>query len=55
MIRRTTRIHNWAAVQAARQRATVVLAHKGKGTNNKRKEDRKDAFKYQENADKKGE
>ncbi len=55
MIRRTTRIHNWAAVQAARQRATVVPAHKGKGTSNKRKEDRKDAFKYQENADKKGE
>jgi|TARA_R110002074_G_scaffold210021_1_gene379021 hypothetical protein len=55
MIRRTTRIHNWAAVQAARQRATVVPARKGKGTNNKRKEDRKDAFKYQENADKKGE
>jgi len=55
MIRRTTRIHNWAAVQAARQRATVVPTNKGRGTNNKRKEDRKDAFKYQENADKKGE
>jgi hypothetical protein len=54
MIRRTTRIHNWAAVQAARQRATVVPAHKGKGTKNKRKEDKRDAYKYQENADKEG-
>ena len=55
MVRRTNRIHNWAAVVAARQRATVVPAHKGKGTKNKRKEDIKDAFKYQENAYKKGE
>lgn len=47
-------IKNPVAAANRRRVASVVPAHKGRGTNNKRKEDKRDAYKYQENADKEG-
>ena len=48
-------IHNPVAAANRRRVTQVVPSHKGKGTPDKRKEDKKDAFKHQENAYKKGE
>ena len=47
-------IKNPVAAANRRRVASVMPAHKGKGTPEKRKEDKRDAYKYQENADKEG-
>lgn len=47
-------IYNPVAHANRRRVASVEPAYKGKGTPDKRKEDKRDAYKYQENADKKG-
>ena len=48
-------IHNPVAHANRRRVASVEPSHKGRGTKDKRREDKQDAFKFQKDADQKGE
>ena len=48
-------IHNPVAHANRRRVASVEPSHKGKGTKDKRREDKQHAFKFEKDADQKGE
>ena len=48
-------IKNPVAAANRRRTTQVVPSHKGKGTKDKRKEDKQNAFKFEKDADQKGE